>query len=258
MKEDITVHQDRPERAVRTSDGSFTFYSAHFNQHYHSQFGAETESKYVFLKGCRVESFLEKNGQISVFELGFGTGLNFLITAELVQQHGGKLNFYSVEKFPLTLNQILEFDYLGRFDKGLLVPFLTQYETLSPGWNQISISDVISLHLFVGDFSELSFSECITFDAFFQDAFSPDVNADLWTQDCFSRLHSWSHSESLLSTYCSATMARAAMAKAGWFPCRFPGGVGKREMTVAFVSSENADLPMLNVEKLIQKWDNRE
>src|SRR5690606_2826340 len=92
--------------------------------------------------------------------------------------------------------------------------------------------------LFYGYFKDLFESHRFgeTYDFFFHDAFSPGVNPELWTPAVFTHLASIAKPEAVLTTYCAASSARAAMAVSGWKLCRKQGALGKREMTMASLS----------------------
>ena len=76
-----------------------------------------------------------------------------------------------------------------------------------------------------------------TFHAIFQDAFSPRKNPQLWTQQWFRTLHSFSHQECIMSTYCSSKGPREAMISAGWEIKARPGFGRKKHSTVATIKS---------------------
>ena len=92
-------------------------------------------------------------------------------------------------------------------------------------------------------------------DFIFHDAFSPEANEELWTLDVFEKLASVSSSNAVLSTYCAASSARAAMAVAGWKIAKAPGALGKREMTVASLNGEKLEaFKRVNEKRLVERF----
>ena len=211
-----------------------------------------------------VTDFLISNPtSLTIFEVGFGTGLNFLLLLYHVlgKQYSFPIHFYSVEAFPIDVHTAKKLNYgsilqnpeLGK----ALIPIFDQ---LKAGENH-SIpfpQRDIHLHLFIQPFSKIESIKHAT-DFIFHDPFSPKVNHELWTVDTFLKLSSFSTPNAVLSTYCAASKARAAMAKAGWYVAKTRGALGKREMTVAFKSgSLLSSFKRVNETGLFERWDKNE
>src|SRR6202012_2782234 len=97
---------------VKTEDGSNTIYNSEVGENYHSRHGALQESRHVFLKSG-LEYFLANNPskEVSILEVGFGTGLNFLLSAEYCINNQIKLNYTGIEAYPLSLEMIGQIGY---------------------------------------------------------------------------------------------------------------------------------------------------
>jgi tRNA U34 5-methylaminomethyl-2-thiouridine-forming methyltransferase MnmC len=221
-----------------TKDGSTTLYSSRFRQHYHNPNGAVAESRYVFFETSGLPDAISGNETLAVFETGFGTGLNLLLLHEYLHQSDKKIRatYYSVEAFPVDAATASQFDFGDNPFLNRSIPALADiFEQLKPGFNTFDISERLTLHLFAGFFDNFFEGDFITekVDFIFHDPFSPEANPGLWTPEVFKKLASVAHQNTVLSTYCAATSARAAMAVAGWYVARAPGTLGKREMTVA-------------------------
>ena len=98
------MNNDQPNhlQLVATADGSNTIYNAQVGENYHSRHGALQESKHVFLNAGLayfISTSAAKN--VSVLEVGLGTGLNFLLTADYCTQNGIQLNYTGIEAYPL-------------------------------------------------------------------------------------------------------------------------------------------------------------
>ncbi|HKI44368.1 MAG TPA: tRNA (5-methylaminomethyl-2-thiouridine)(34)-methyltransferase MnmD [Balneolales bacterium] len=239
-------------------DGSDTLYSNRFKEHYHNHNGAVTESRYVFIEKTKLADHLVHNPETHVLEIGFGTGLNFALLSDLVLQmkDSGKLIYHSVEGFPIDEETAEKLNY-GRFlEHPDIVEWLPGiFQNLKPGENTFTPSDKLDLHVFYGFFDDFIIPDSFA-DFIFFDAFSPHANPELWTGQVFQKLKSGSKPDVILSTYCAASSARAAMAWAGWFIARVPGTLGKREMTLA---SLNPDLLQpyrrVNEKRLAERYE---
>ncbi|MEX0684559.1 MAG: tRNA (5-methylaminomethyl-2-thiouridine)(34)-methyltransferase MnmD [Balneolales bacterium] len=217
-----------------TKDGSHTLYSAEYNQYYHNPNGAIKESLYIFFSMNGLQKALEEGKDFSVLEVGFGTGLNLMLLADMHKsiRSTSKVNFHSIESNLIDPDIAAKFNYASFLKNPDLLKSLTELFKAQPGKNVFNIAPDIELHLFNGLFDDFQDSS-LKADFILHDPFSPGVNAELWNADTFSKLRDHASDNAMLSTYSSATKARDAMAKAGWTPKLIPGILGKREMTVA-------------------------
>jgi tRNA U34 5-methylaminomethyl-2-thiouridine-forming methyltransferase MnmC len=234
-----------------TEDGSHTMFSEHFNQHYHSMRGAVTESRHLFFEQNGLTEVLQKHAQVNILEIGFGTGLNFLLLWDeyLRLKSKAKINYCSIEAYPPSGEMVEKLN----FDKFLKHPGIMEkiapiFNHSEKGMNKFSISPEIKLFLFSGFFDTFDSKED-QFDYIFHDAFSPSANPELWTRDLFERLLRWCKPEALLTTYCAASKVRGAMASAGWKVARGKGAPGKREMTLA----SPTEAPLNNFNRVNEK-----
>tara|TARA_R110000868_G_scaffold259361_3_gene517177 strand:+ start:3303 stop:4076 length:774 start_codon:yes stop_codon:yes gene_type:complete len=244
-----------------SKDGSSTLYSNKFGQFYHNPNGAISESKYVFFDAPGLTTaFDTEQDQLIIFEIGFGTGLNFML---LLDQYLSKnltfpVHFYSVESFPVTeetANTFNFFEFLEHQELKEILPNI--FRQLRPGKNTFHPlpNKNVRLHLFYSTFDEVkSIDHAANF--VFQDAFSPEVNKELWTVGAFEKLASFCADDAVMATYCAASKARAAMAKAGWFIGRTQGALGKREMTIASLSEKKlTSFKRVNEQRLIERLE---
>lgn len=243
---------------VVTRDGSHTVYSPQFDQHYHNPNGAVAESRYVFFEQTGLLDNLKEPSNINILEIGFGTGLNLLLLLDyyLEQKSKSEINYYSIEGFPLSPNKARRLNFGDHIDHPELIAGITTiFDNIDKGMNHFTILDSISVHLFKGMFENLKFDDMAA-NYIFHDAFSPDVNPDLWTGDVFKKLNQFSADDVLLSTYCAASKARGAMAFAGWKIARARGALGKREMTLAALDPNRlGNLKRLNEDRLARRYE---
>ena len=259
------IMNDKNEPIIKeTKDGSTTLFSAQFDQHYHNPNGAVAESRFVFFETTGLTKSLATKTPLTIFETGFGTGLNFLLCIDYLQKLGSEtpVTFKSIEAYPISPETARKLSFGDE-------PFLNRQTSLladifgriKPGNNRFEITPFLQLELFYGLFDEypgfsISAELPNNFSSYiFHDPFSPDVNPELWTPNVFEKLISVSSSETILATYCAATSARAAMAVAGWNVARAKGALGKREMTLASKNAEKLlSFKRVNEKRLIERF----
>ena len=243
----------------RTKDGSSTLYSDQFEQFYHNPNGAASESLHVFFETSGLITSLDSAESLTVLEVGFGTGLNFLLLLDILLQKKITIpvEFWSVEAFPVDQQTASEFnfeDHLKHPELNQLLPEI--FAGLGQGVNQFKpLNDLdVRLNLFYGRFNDFDPKD-LKADFIFHDPLSPEVNEELWTSDTFEKLASWSTAETVIATYCAASKARGAMCASGWKVARSRGALGKREMTVASLSEKKlANFKRVNEERLAERY----
>lgn len=219
----------------KTADGSCTLFVPEMEEHYHSVNGALQESRHVFFQAGWEE--LDRT-RYRILEFGFGTGLNALLAVSRSECEGVEVTYYTIEKFPLSADlwQQLHYESLpvegaGRWFSGL-------HE--SPWDENVSLTSRFILHKILGDFHEVSFPEQI--DLVFFDAFAPDKQPEVWSQQLFDRIFRVMAPGGVLVTYCAKGVVRRMLQQAGFVVERIPGPPGKREMLRARVPSDHTDV----------------
>lgn len=220
-----------PTNPIRTADGSHTLHSERYGETFHSVNGAVTESRHVFLQASGVAERLATRQATRVLEIGFGLGLNCLLTADLACQHQSPLDYHAIENdlevLPLLASlryedQLLTPGLHERVVESLNACALGQPIRLSPG------KDItLTLHLCNAVSDELPEGE---FDAIYLDAFSPDSNPECWSQEFLAKLHRRTAAGGALTTYSAKGSVRRALMAAGYNVSKLPGPPGKREM----------------------------
>jgi tRNA U34 5-methylaminomethyl-2-thiouridine-forming methyltransferase MnmC len=211
---------------VPTHDGSSTLLSETFQSHYHSIFGAETESTHIFIEHGLIPALVDKTS-IQVFEFGFGTGLNALLALLFAAKNPSKeIRYTTVEAYPVP-NELLA----GlRYDFG---SFLDEFYEM----HQSESGKILNLlPNFEFQKFETTFETCKNhftepFDLIFYDAFAPQIQPELWTEDFFKSLPI--KTGGTMVTFCAQGAARRAMKAAGFSIEKLAGPPGKREMTRA-------------------------
>lgn len=205
-----------------TEDGSHTLYSERFNQHYHSTFGALQESQRIFIELGLFYAF-ERFSEIRIFEMGFGTGLNALLTQQLATKHTRIVHYVSIEAFPVALSLAEMLNY----DDVISTNDLQKLHKAS--WNEeVQINDFFSLEKVNHTLENYETQK--RFNLVYYDAFAPEVQPELWTQEIFEKLASMMETGGILTTYCSKGYVRRNLQAAGFSTKKHKGPIGKREV----------------------------
>ncbi|MGN0020810.1 MAG: tRNA (5-methylaminomethyl-2-thiouridine)(34)-methyltransferase MnmD [Sphingobacterium hotanense] len=212
---------------VKTDDGSKTLYQAEVGEHYHSKHGAHQESIHVFLNtGLRF--FLEKvqTTQASILEVGFGTGLNFLLTADYCRKSEITLDYCGIEAYPLPLNVINQSEYNQYVDASLWDAFLDHYEAaLIDETNILPHIDLRIAHQKLMDFHPDQL-----FDVLYFDAFAEIHQPEMWTVEALAHVCQFLKPGGVFVTYAITGNLKRAMKSIGFSIEKAPGAPGKREM----------------------------
>lgn len=206
-----------------TEDGSHTLFVPSLNEHYHSVHGAIQESLHVFIEAGLKEC---KKQNIAVFEVGFGTGLNALLTAKYAEEYNLSINYVSIEANPISMDLIKQLNYAEESDKSLYHKIHeVEWETEQPMSKNFVMTKIEA------DFTTYDFRKWAnTFDVIYFDAFAPDVQNEMWAQQLFDSMFCIASADAVLTTYCAKGEVRRRMQSAGFMVERIPGPPGKREM----------------------------
>jgi tRNA U34 5-methylaminomethyl-2-thiouridine-forming methyltransferase MnmC len=210
-------------RLIITEDGSHTIFVPELNEHYHSVHGAVQESKIVFL-----DSGYEycKSDPLYIFEAGFGTGLNALLTALRSSVTGRKVYYTSIEKYPVDRGIIEKINYaeFAGENGGDLFRIIQQAE-----WGKmVRISDSFSLLKIRGDLITDEIPGC--YDLVYFDAFGPDKQPEMWKESVFTKISSALNTGAVLVTYSAKGEVKRILRSCGFTVSLLPGPPGKREM----------------------------
>lgn len=209
-----------------TEDGSHTLFVPELNEHYHSTHGAIQESMHVFidagLRHC-VKS------EIKVLEIGFGTGLNAFLTLLEAERTGRKIDYTTLEFYPLSIIDAEKLNYVELTDSTKKDVFRELHKVEWGKWSQLTL--YFSLLKMKFDFSKPSdFDTENKFDVIFFDAFAPEKQPEMWVQEIFDKIYSISSENAILTTYCAKGSVRRMLQTAGFVVERLPGPPGKREI----------------------------
>ncbi|MDV7187698.1 tRNA (5-methylaminomethyl-2-thiouridine)(34)-methyltransferase MnmD [Lutibacter sp. TH_r2] len=209
---------------IITSDGSSTIHLPDWNEQYHSKHGAIQEAKHVFIKSGLDEIKLKN---ISILEIGFGTGLNAFITFLEIQNNSRKIKYTGVEAFPVSVEEVKKLNYVSELNA---INFQKEFDLMHASkWEEkILISENFTLQKQQKKFEEINDKN--TFDLIYFDAFGARVQPELWTEAIFELMFRAIKKNGILVTYSAKGSVRRAMQKVGFIVERLPGPPGKREM----------------------------
>jgi len=223
---------------IDTQDGSKTLFSDRYGEPFASHKGALTESRYVFLEGSGVTRQLEAGETVRVLEVGFGTGLNFFLTAQACLAHPeARLEYTALERDLLPADALNALGYEGLLTRPEILTAYTSWRDAllpspAPGPATFTFGPV-RLTLLLGEATAQALPEG-AFHAVYQDAFSPAANPELWTEAFLGRLHGALQEGGTLSSYCVKGSVRRLLSGLGFDVLRRPGPPGgKREVLFA-------------------------
>jgi len=188
------------------------------------------ETRHVFLTQNQLhERFtaLPADGRLVIGETGFGTGLNFLCAWQLFDAcatPGARLQFVSVEKFPLSRSDLERALTLWPELKPFADQLLEQYVAIHEGFQRLVFDGGrVMLTLLIGDALEMLPQLDGPIDAWFLDGFAPAKNPEMWTPELFAELARLAAPGSTIGTFTSTGWVRRALNAAGFKMKRVPG-----------------------------------
>ncbi len=211
---------------IRCGDGSATLKIKDSEISFHSSHGAIQESQHVFID-AGLKHFKEKHPgfkKIKIFEVGFGTGLNALLTAIQAPKIKTTIEYHAIDLHPLPDDLFFKLNYAEILNEFELFKTITQ----TP-WNQlVFITPFFKLKKIEADLTAYASNE--KFDIIYFDAFAPDDQPELWTEDIFKKIFEVLNSRGMLVTYCSKTIVQKALTAVGFTIEKIQGPHGKREI----------------------------
>lgn len=214
-------------RLVVTDDGSHTVRVGENGVTFHSTKGALTESRHIFM-GYGLRPVLESiHGPVSILEIGFGTGLNALLT--LLEAGDRSITYDAIEPHPLPESVLGELRYADH----LTPPVQEAFEMIhrSPWDKWTVVGNGFRLRKTCSTLDETKLTG--PYDLVFFDPFDPEYQPELWTQEVFERLFLAMARGAILVTYSSKGVVRRAMESVGFQVERLQGPPGKRHVTRA-------------------------
>jgi len=211
----------------KTADGSTTIHLPEWNEQYHSKHGAIREAKHVFIEAGLKKILESAPVEISILEIGFGTGLNALVTWQEIKELKVKIQYTAVEAYPVSLAEIEALNFVSEINEEKARDIF--YNLHHSPWET---PEIITKNFLLTKqkkyFQEIEEKE--KYDLIYFDAFGARVQPELWTEIIFQKMYDSLKPGGILVTYSAKGSVRRAMQNVGFEVERLPGPPGKREM----------------------------
>lgn len=219
---------DENIKIITTEDGSHSLYNAALNETYHSFHGAVQESKHVFLKSG-LDYLLEKGyTQINVFEVGLGTGLNALLSAQWSQKNEIYISYESIEAFPISKEQASELNYTSLIQGDNIQKWFEIFHEIT--WNEeLKITNFFSFKKIHDSLKEYPLT-LDKYDVIFFDAFAPNKQPEMWELDILTKIYQSMRLGGAFVTYCAQGQLKRNLKSIGLEVETLSGPPGKKEM----------------------------
>ncbi|MEQ8926475.1 MAG: tRNA (5-methylaminomethyl-2-thiouridine)(34)-methyltransferase MnmD [Fulvivirga sp.] len=220
-------------KIITTEDGSHSLYNKELNETYHSFHGALQESRHVFIEnGLRFWHTNNQNrGKVRIFELGFGTGLNALLTLDYAISQNIDIEYESIEAYPLNKTQYESLNYSQLIAEGSLSSYFTHLHEAE--WDTfVSIHDKFQLKKIHSQIEILDVSSH-SYDIIYYDAFAPSKQPQLWEIPQIEKVVKSLSQGSVFVTYCAQGQLKRNLKTLGLEVNTLPGPPGKKEMVLA-------------------------
>ncbi len=212
---------------INTGDGSTTIHLPEWNEHYHSVHGAIQEARHVFIEMGLKKVLVDNRTDISILEIGFGTGLNALVTWQETQNVPVNIHYSGVEAYPVEEKELEALNYSSEIKADNAREIFELLHILP--WEQpVELSSNFLIHKQKKFFQDITDIE--KYDLVYFDAFGARVQPELWTSVIFSKMFDALVPGGLLVTYAAKGSVRRAMLEVGFRVEKLPGPPGKREM----------------------------
>ncbi|MCG8331546.1 MAG: tRNA (5-methylaminomethyl-2-thiouridine)(34)-methyltransferase MnmD [Chitinophagales bacterium] len=217
-----------------TQDGSHSIHSEKFGVSYHSKYGAIQESRHVFLE-AGLYAQLEDKEEVAVLEIGFGTGLNALLTYQEAEEKKLRIRYDTFEAYPITLAEAITLNYPSLLGKGVMEEVFNEMHKAA--WSTpIRLGDYFTFTKYNELFQRIDYPE--TFNVIYFDAFAPNAQPELWETELMEKMYNALKPGGMLVTYCAKGAVKRVMKGLGFTVEALKGPPGKREMTRAVKPNE--------------------
>jgi tRNA U34 5-methylaminomethyl-2-thiouridine-forming methyltransferase MnmC len=218
---------DKNLEIVTTADGSKTIYNAEVGEHYHSRNGALQESRHVFVNSG-LNYFLARGdvAGVSILEVGFGTGLNFLLSADVCIENKKQLHYTGIEAYPLDTAMMAQTGYEQYTSPRLWETYIAQYPDALK--NEVNLDTYCQLQ--IANCKLMDFTSKQQYDIIYFDAFASARQPEMWEQATISHVISFLKPGGVFVTYAITGNLKRMLKALGLNIEKVPGAAGKREM----------------------------
>jgi tRNA U34 5-methylaminomethyl-2-thiouridine-forming methyltransferase MnmC len=214
---------------IETADGSTSIYLEEMDEHYHSKHGAIVESNHIFIKSGLLANPALK--ELSVFEVGMGTGLNVMTTIKAAVANKFKIDYHAVEAFPIREDELdfINFSSLLEMDQEVFNKIHT-----SPWQEEVQVLPELKLTKLPLKLMQVTW-KANYFDVIYFDAFAPEKQEEMWTEEVFKKMFEIVKPGGVLVTYCVKGVIRRRLQSVGFRVEKLKGPEGgNREMCRAW------------------------
>lgn len=217
----------KENQLVISEDGSHTLFSGEFKEHYHSTHGAIRESMHIFIRAGY--DFVRPGlSEISLLEIGFGTGLNALLSCTESIENRLPARYTALEPFPVSAECHQKLNFATQLEDPSAQRYLDKLH--ESGWGEeVEISEWFSITKLQTGIRELPLG-AEQYHLVYYDAFSPETQPEMWTEEVFEKLFTHLKPGGCLLTYSCKGIVKRALRAAGFRVYRLPGPPGKREI----------------------------
>jgi tRNA U34 5-methylaminomethyl-2-thiouridine-forming methyltransferase MnmC len=214
---------------ITTGDGSSSLLNKELNETYHSVHGALRESLHVFIKhGIEFISSEFNSNPVNIFEVGFGTGLNALLTVQSAEALNLQVHYTSIEMFPLDEKVWRSLNYTESQKQKEIFEQLHQ-----ASWSEdVSISKKFTLKKIHGNLQSTTLVSS-DYDLIFFDAFAPNKQPEMWTLEVLEKIFNSMKCPGIFVTYCAKGQLKRDLKSLGFEVQTLEGPPGKKEMVRA-------------------------
>ena len=219
---------------LKTDDGYDTLINTIHNVPYHSRRGSVLESMVVYIQNGLEHYYqtLPHTSPIRIFEMGFGTGLNALLTLDHAESRSIPTHYTSIDLYPLPYDTAIQLNYADNNNKNVF------HHLHKADWGiDVTITPHFTLHKIKTDLQLLSLRDD-SIDVIYFDAFAPSSQPELWNELIADKLYNMLSIGGILTTYCAQGAFKRHLKNVGFKVERLPGPPGKREMTRAIKISK--------------------
>jgi tRNA U34 5-methylaminomethyl-2-thiouridine-forming methyltransferase MnmC len=182
-------------KIIETADGSSSIFVEEINEYYHSVHGARNESEHVFIQYGLAQ--IKEKAHLRILEVGFGTGLNALLSCLYAAKNNLRIEYHTIEAFPLNNDEIKAL----QFEKNEMEKRVFR-KIHHSAWNKMTaITENFSLFKEDKKLQQVNFHSAY-YDVVFYDAFSPNVQAEMWTAEMLQKITAAMQKNAVFTTYC--------------------------------------------------------
>ncbi len=226
----MSQESNNPLKIIESGDGSHTLFHEGLNETYHSTHGARQESEHVFIKEGLEKAIANGLKTISVFEVGFGTGLNAWLTYKTIKNRFGiNVIYHAVEPFPIDSSVYSKLNYIEKENDDSIKAFFGQLHQVDWG-KEIQLDAQFVFKKIKNTFEATPIKEAC-FDIIYYDAFAPSKQAAMWVPENIAKTFFMLKKGGMLVTYCANGQFKRDLKAVGFLVESLEGPPGKKEMT---------------------------